>query len=45
MEVSRALSSVIMSQEADIKVAEVVGEHSVLYGCKDLCCIRKDKLI
>lgn len=45
MEVSQALSNVIVSQEADIKVAEVVGEHSVLCGCKDLCCTRKDKLI
>ena len=45
MAVSWALSNVIMSQEADIKVAEVVGEHSVLCGCKDLCCVRMDKLI
>jgi hypothetical protein len=44
MEVSRALSNVIMSQEADIKVAGVVEEHPVLYGCKTLCCIRKGKL-
>jgi len=45
IEVSQALSNVIMSQGADIKVEEVVGEHPVLYGCKDLCCVRKDKLI
>jgi len=45
MEVSQALSNVIVSQESDIKVAVVVGEQSVLCGCKDLCCIRKDKLI
>jgi hypothetical protein len=34
-----------MGQEADIKVTEVVGEHAVLYGCKNLCCVRKDKLM
>jgi hypothetical protein len=39
MAVSQALSNVIMSQEADIKVA------GVLYGCKNLGCIRKGKLI
>jgi hypothetical protein len=45
MEVSRALSNLIMSQETDVKVAEVVAEHSLLCGCKDLCWVRKDKLI
>jgi hypothetical protein len=32
MEVSGALNNVNMSREADMKFAEVVGEHSVLYG-------------
>jgi len=44
MEVAQALSNVIVSQEGDIKVAEV-GEHSILCGCKNVCCTRRDILI
>jgi len=40
---SAVLGYVSMSQEAVIKLVELVGKHSILYDWKDPGCTRKEK--